>query len=308
MNGIPSITAVADIEARIGSIRARLAAGSPGAGSVGLQGAEAFTSIDLQPADPTAGFDPFGEQYQAAIAQTPGGLADAGGAGGLDSFSSFSLGGNSLGGNAFGGAAIPGFTGSGGYGVATYVGPAGGYGNGYGGAVGSGGAVGGVGAVGGPIDQRFVPTGQPGQSVGKIGGFGPIQVPAELQAYGNGRIPRDALVPIGQGGHRLWVHASAAWQEARAAAKNEAGIDLTITDSYRSYEQQVDLVARKGLYSEGGWGATPGTSSHGWGMAVDVDVTSPATLQWWRANAYRFGFVETTPREPWHWEFRPHQA
>ena len=67
-------------------------------------------------------------------------------------------------------------------------------------------------------------------------------------------------------------------------------------------------MERKGLYSEGGYGAVPGTSNHGWGLAVDADVTDPATLTWLRTNAHRFGFVEAVPREPWHWEFRPTQA
>jgi LAS superfamily LD-carboxypeptidase LdcB len=39
-----------------------------------------------------------------------------------------------------------------------------------------------------------------------------------------------------------------------------------------------------------------------------VDVTQHRKLDWMRANAYRFGFVEAVPREPWHWEFRPQQA
>ncbi|MBI5087590.1 MAG: D-alanyl-D-alanine carboxypeptidase family protein [Actinobacteria bacterium] len=134
-----------------------------------------------------------------------------------------------------------------------------------------------------------------------------MPVPAELTAYGNGRIPADALEPIGQGSHRLYAPAAAAWREAVAAARAD-GIDLQITDSYRSYDQQVDLVARKGLYSEGGLGATPGTSNHGWGLAVDVDVTDASTLTWMRTNGHRFGFVEAVPREPWHWEFRPQQA
>ena len=86
------------------------------------------------------------------------------------------------------------------------------------------------------------------------------------------------------------------------------GIDLTITDSYRTFDQQVDLVQRKGLYSNGGYAATPGLSNHGWGLAVDADVTAPQTLAWMRANAHTFGFVEAAPREPWHWEFRPQQA
>jgi hypothetical protein len=146
-----------------------------------------------------------------------------------------------------------------------------------------------------------------GESVGQIGGYGSMPVPAELQQYGNGRLPADALAPIGQGAHRLWAPAASAWQSAVAAARAD-GVDLKVTDSYRSFDQQVELAARKGLYSEGGYAATPGTSNHGWGLAVDVDVTDPATLTWMRANGHRFGFVEAVPREPWHWEFRPDQA
>jgi zinc D-Ala-D-Ala carboxypeptidase len=137
--------------------------------------------------------------------------------------------------------------------------------------------------------------------------FNPIVVAPELAAYGNGNIPRDALEPIGQGGHRLWKPAAEAWRGVVAAAAAD-GIDLRITDSYRNYEQQVDLAARKGLYRDGGYAAVPGTSNHGWGMAVDADVTNSRTLEWLRVNGPRFGFAETVPREPWHWEYRPTPA
>lgn len=153
----------------------------------------------------------------------------------------------------------------------------------------------------------FAMNPNPGSSVGKIGGYGPMPVPEQLVVYGNGQIPRDALEPVGQGGHRLWGPAATAWRNLVEAARAD-GIEIRITDSYRSYDQQVDLVRRKGLYSEGGYGAVPGTSNHGWGLAVDADVNDARTLSWIRANAYRFGYVEAVPREPWHWEFRPHQA
>jgi zinc D-Ala-D-Ala carboxypeptidase len=146
-----------------------------------------------------------------------------------------------------------------------------------------------------------------GSSVGRIGGFGDMPVPTELQAYGNGRIPAGVLQPIGQGGHQLYAPAAEAWKAAVQAAAAD-GVSLRVTDSYRSFDQQVDLVDRKGLYSQGGYGAEPGTSNHGWGLAVDADVTDPSTLSWLRSNGYRFGFVEAVPREPWHWEFRPTQA
>jgi len=133
---------------------------------------------------------------------------------------------------------------------------------------------------------------------------GSLVIPAELRAFGNGRIPANRLKTVGIGGHRLYAPAADNFVKMRAAARS-AGINLTITDSYRSYPQQVDLARRKGLYSQGGLAATPGKSNHGWGLAIDANVNSRATLQWMRNNAHRFGFYATVPREAWHWEFRP---
>ncbi len=116
----------------------------------------------------------------------------------------------------------------------------------------------------------------------------------------NGRIPLSKLTSIG-GGHRLMGPAAAAYMKMRQAAAG-AGIRWGITDSYRPYAVQVSLAQRKGLYKNGGLAAVPGTSPHGWGRAVDLDL-SRASTNWLRQNAARFGF-RTIPREPWHWEFR----
>lgn len=126
-------------------------------------------------------------------------------------------------------------------------------------------------------------------------------VPVELAAYGNGKIPASALAEVGGTGHRLWAPAAESLERLRADAAR-AGVTIGITDSYRSYEAQVDVAARKGLYSQGGLAAVPGTSDHGWGMAVDLDL-DPAAQSWMRQNAGRYGFVEDTPREPWHWAY-----
>jgi hypothetical protein len=138
-------------------------------------------------------------------------------------------------------------------------------------------------------------------------GFGEVQVPPELAKFGNGRIPPTLLTPIGQGNHKLWGPAAESWKGLIASAAR-AGIDLRVTDSYRTYDQQVELAATKGLSSQGGWAATPGTSNHGWGMAVDADVTDPKVNAWLRANAGAAGWVLATEREPWHYEYRPHDA
>jgi hypothetical protein len=128
-------------------------------------------------------------------------------------------------------------------------------------------------------------------------------VPTDLTAYGNGKIPASALAPVGTTGHKLWAPAANSLTALIADAKR-AGVTIGITDSYRPYAEQVDLAKRKGLYSQGGLAAKPGTSDHGWGMAVDLDLDSKAQT-WMRANAGRYGFVEDTPREPWHWAYTP---
>lgn len=127
-------------------------------------------------------------------------------------------------------------------------------------------------------------------------------IPADLATYGNGKIPPAALRKVGTTGHKLWAPAGEALESLMTAAARD-GVKIGITDSYRSYDAQVDVAARKGLYSQGGLAAKPGTSPHGWGMAVDLDLNAQAQ-SWMRANAGRFGFVEDTPREPWHWVYR----
>jgi hypothetical protein len=128
-------------------------------------------------------------------------------------------------------------------------------------------------------------------------------VPTDLAAYGNGKIPATALAPVGNTGHKLWAPAANSLTALIADAKR-AGVTIGITDSYRPYAEQVDLAKRKGLYSQGGLAAKPGTSDHGWGLAVDLDLDSKAQA-WMRTNAGRYGFVEDTPREPWHWAYTP---
>jgi hypothetical protein len=127
-------------------------------------------------------------------------------------------------------------------------------------------------------------------------------VEAALKArYANGRIPPGALAEVGSTGHRLAAPAAAALEQLLRTARQD-GVTIGITDSYRGYDEQVDLVRRKGLYSQGGLAAAPGTSDHGWGLAVDLDLDARAQA-WMRANGGRFGFSENTPREPWHWKF-----
>ena len=128
-------------------------------------------------------------------------------------------------------------------------------------------------------------------------------IPTDLAAYGNGRIPADALEKVGNTRHKLWAPAAQSLNQMIADAE-KAGVKIGITDSYRPYDEQVDLARRKGLYSQGGLAAKPGTSEHGWGMATDLDLNSKA-LSWMKQNGEKYGFVNNVARENWHWAYKP---
>jgi zinc D-Ala-D-Ala carboxypeptidase len=129
-----------------------------------------------------------------------------------------------------------------------------------------------------------------------------VAVSDTMRAAGNGRLPDSMLTPVGQGGHRLAKPAADAFLRLVNAARRD-GVSFGVNDSYRSYAEQVSLAERKGIYGQGGWAAVPGTSNHGWGLAVDLELDDQAQA-WMRTNAWRYGFFEDVPDEPWHWTYR----
>jgi peptidoglycan DL-endopeptidase CwlO len=127
--------------------------------------------------------------------------------------------------------------------------------------------------------------------------------------YQNGRIPASALCPLGVAGHVLRCDAAASYRALADAFQAAFGSPLCITDSYRSYPAQQSAYRNKPRLA-----AWPGTSNHGWALAVDLcgGVNSAGSPQWnWmQANAGRFGFVNPAwarpgaeKPEPWHWEY-----
>lgn len=135
------------------------------------------------------------------------------------------------------------------------------------------------------------------------GTLGANRVPTDLAAYGNGRIPDSALAPVGDTGKRMWAPAAAAMTKLIAAAKAD-GVTVGITETYRPYDEQVQLAASKGLYSQGGLAAKPGTSEHGWGIAADLQLNGAAQA-WMQRNAPSYGFQADVPGESWHWAYHP---
>jgi D-alanyl-D-alanine carboxypeptidase len=134
------------------------------------------------------------------------------------------------------------------------------------------------------------------------GDYGRLAPPRELEAYGNGRVPTSMLLPVGDGSERLHGPAAVAFRRMAEEAWR-AGVDLRVNDGYRDLDHQHRLADELGLYRDGGLAAVPGTSTHGWGLSVDVE-TEGGALEWLRQHASQFGFVEDVPGEPWHWTYR----
>jgi cell wall-associated NlpC family hydrolase len=127
--------------------------------------------------------------------------------------------------------------------------------------------------------------------------------------YPNGLIPPSALCPLGVAGHALRCDAAAAYRAMSTAFAGAFGSPICITDSYRTYGSQVRLYGQKPALA-----AVPGTSNHGWGLAVDlcggIETFGTAPYRWMVVNAGRFGFLHPTwadpgngREEPWHWEY-----
>jgi hypothetical protein len=120
-------------------------------------------------------------------------------------------------------------------------------------------------------------------------------------AYVNGRIPASALAPITAGRLRKNPNAAAAWNAMNARV---GGVlrPLGSMSSYRTFAQQVYLYAR----SRPGWAARPGTSNHGWGLAVDIATRHMRAL----VDRYgeRYGWAKKWSDASWEWwhlKYRP---
>jgi hypothetical protein len=127
--------------------------------------------------------------------------------------------------------------------------------------------------------------------------------------YPNGFIPPTALCPTGTGAHLLRCDAAAAFDALSEAYRSVFGTHVCVTDSYRTFDAQVRLYGQKPALA-----AVPGTSNHGWGLAVDLcggaQSYGSAPYRWLATNAPTFGWINPAwaqpgagREEPWHWEF-----
>ncbi|MFT4211423.1 MAG: M15 family metallopeptidase [Microbacterium sp.] len=139
-------------------------------------------------------------------------------------------------------------------------------------------------------------------------------------SYANGYIPTSALAEIpwsDNGVQLLRSDALVALEDMNAEFVGSFGYNIPINSAYRDYQGQVEARAYWCAQGNCGNAATPGTSNHGWALAVDIGTPSHQTIAfgstaylWLKAQASRYGWVHPSWAEPggahpeaWHWEY-----
>lgn len=151
--------------------------------------------------------------------------------------------------------------------------------------------------------------------------------PTAIKGMVNGQLAGNVLEPCGI---RRFVLEREAARSMRALIKKawRDGVRLSATGTYRSYDAQVNLFKRRydntprntrhEFWQGQNWwlkpkvagAAVPGTSNHGWGLAVDFSVRNllgqekplnAAAIAWLTENGPKFGWWNTTHSENWHW-------
>jgi Transglycosylase SLT domain/D-alanyl-D-alanine carboxypeptidase len=89
-----------------------------------------------------------------------------------------------------------------------------------------------------------------------------------------------------------------AFDRMAAAARDEAGLFLSVSSGFRSDAEQAKLFA---AHPDPKWVAPPGESLHRY--ATELDLGPPAAYGWLEANADRFGFTKRYAWEAWHYGY-----
>lgn len=167
-----------------------------------------------------------------------------------------------------------------------------------------------------------------------------VKLPKDLKGVKNGELPQPLLKKITP--HGTMHHIAAKHWEAMKKAAAADGVNLTHVGAYRPLTEQVSLFQKRYVKGDSGdprkitrtWNdvvymlrkgmapaGTPGTSNHGWGLAIDaallvagqtVAITNnpdgkggwASGLDWLLKHADHYGFSweikEGAQAEAWH--------
>lgn len=125
----------------------------------------------------------------------------------------------------------------------------------------------------------------------------------------NGNIDSHELCDLWQDGESLRPDAAVALSALNESFRANFGRDICLVSSYRTLSSQVSLKSTRG-----GFAARPGTSMHGWGLAIDLcssETGSREVYAWLNANGPTYGWANPAwakrggkgAFEPWHFEY-----
>lgn len=135
------------------------------------------------------------------------------------------------------------------------------------------------------------------------------QAPQSLGVIGatssNGNLPSSALAPATGCTHGLAKTAAAAWNHVAVVVHDHTGYWLQSNGDascYRTFQQQVDLRNYWCQHGNCGNAAVPGTSNHGWGLAVDAPPQTVAYIHQYSGGLFGQGngSCSDAPWESWH--------
>jgi hypothetical protein len=161
------------------------------------------------------------------------------------------------------------------------------------------------------VPHRVVLVAKPSRSFERAVLPGCDGIPPATKAS-NGLLNTSTLCTLWDGQEKLRADAAVALAKLNVAYRQRFGKSICITDSYRNLAQQRSLKSAKP-----GLAAAPGTSNHGWGLAVDLcdgpEKYGTVQYQWLRANGPAYGWDNpdwarsggSGPHEAWHWEYFP---
>jgi hypothetical protein len=132
----------------------------------------------------------------------------------------------------------------------------------------------------------------------------------------NGRLKIDSLCKVGVGpegqDQYLRCDAAEAWKKLGTQFQAKFGKPLRVEYGYRPYDWQLQALDEFGS----GQVAAPGTSNHGWALAIDVPVDDgfrfgQPEFEWLAANGPKAGWHHPDwaragggREEPWHFEYK----
>lgn len=116
----------------------------------------------------------------------------------------------------------------------------------------------------------------------------------------NGRLPDSSLSPIAFG--RLEKNAALRWNAMNIVSRAKYGVTIVPLggmSSYRTLSQQYWLWDHVAHPHDTNWVARPGTSNHGWGLAVDLKTHQMRSII--DAIGSSFGYTKRTSDAPGEW-------